>query len=98
MPREYIARLVFDRFVSDVSYGRDGNRNHASMAIVKKNLRVVGGITYRLFNDRKFAEIVFCAITATEQVRVRFFSTPAIELEQLGLRIAFDEPPERLHP
>lgn len=39
------------------------------MAIVKKGLRVVGGITYRIFPGRKFAEIVFCAITSTEQVK-----------------------------
>lgn len=56
MPREYIARLVYDR-------------NHASMAIVKKNMNVVGGITYRAFETQKFAEIVFCAITSTEQVK-----------------------------
>lgn len=57
MPREYIARLVFDR-------------NHYSMAIVKRGLEVVGGITYRPFEARQFAEIVFCAITGTEQVKV----------------------------
>lgn len=58
MPREYIARLVYDR-------------NHYSMAIVKRGLEVVGGITYRPFEGRGFAEIVFCAITGTEQVKVR---------------------------
>ncbi|GAA5872816.1 hypothetical protein JCM16303_006842 [Sporobolomyces ruberrimus] len=56
MPREYIARLVFDRA-------------HYSMAIVKRGLEVVGGITYRPFDGQKFAEIVFCAITGTEQVK-----------------------------
>lgn len=56
MPKEYIARLVYDR-------------NHYSMAIVKRGLEVVGGITYRPFESRKFAEIVFCAITGTEQVK-----------------------------
>lgn len=56
MPREYITRLVMDR-------------NHWSMAIVKRGLQVVGGITYRPFNSRTFAEIVFCAITSTEQVK-----------------------------
>ncbi|KAF9582558.1 histone acetyltransferase [Lunasporangiospora selenospora] len=56
MPREYIARLVYDK-------------NHYSMAIVKAPLIVLGGITYRPFNHRKFAEIVFCAITSTEQVK-----------------------------
>ncbi|KAJ3208682.1 histone acetyltransferase [Entophlyctis luteolus] len=56
MPKEYIARLVYDR-------------NHLSMALVKPPLTVVGGITYRPFLDRHFAEIVFCAISASEQVR-----------------------------
>ncbi|GAA6040622.1 hypothetical protein JCM8097_008073 [Rhodosporidiobolus ruineniae] len=56
MPREYIARLVFDRA-------------HWSLAIVKRGLEVVGGITYRPFEGQKFAEIVFCAITGTEQVK-----------------------------
>lgn len=56
MPREYITRLVLDR-------------NHWSMAIVKRGLQVVGGITYRPFPHRKFAEIVFCAISSSEQVK-----------------------------
>ncbi|CDR37661.1 CYFA0S01e14400g1_1 [Cyberlindnera fabianii] len=56
MPKEYIARLVYDR-------------SHLSMAVVRKPLTVVGGITYRPFNSRGFAEIVFCAISSTEQVR-----------------------------
>ncbi|CDO96129.1 unnamed protein product [Kluyveromyces dobzhanskii CBS 2104] len=56
MPKEYIARLVYDR-------------SHLSMAVVRKPLTVVGGITYRPFNKREFAEIVFCAISSTEQVR-----------------------------
>lgn len=56
MPREYISRLVYDR-------------SHLSMAVVRKPLTVVGGITYRPFDNREFAEIVFCAISSTEQVR-----------------------------
>ncbi|CAN6609351.1 histone acetyltransferase Gcn5p [Trichomonascus vanleenenianus] len=56
MPKEYIARLVYDR-------------SHLSIAVVRKPLTVVGGITYRPFDSRKFAEIVFCAISSTEQVR-----------------------------
>lgn len=56
MPKEYIARLVYDR-------------SHLSMAVIRKPLTVVGGITYRPFNNREFAEIVFCAISSTEQVR-----------------------------
>lgn len=56
MPREYIARLVFDK-------------SHISIAVVRKPLTVVGGITFRPFESREFAEIVFCAISSTEQVR-----------------------------
>ncbi len=56
MPREYIARLVYDK-------------SHISIAIVRKPLTVVGGITFRPFESRKFAEIVFCAISSTEQIR-----------------------------
>lgn len=56
MPKEYIARLVYDR-------------SHLSMAVIRKPLTVVGGITYRPFESREFAEIVFCAISSTEQVR-----------------------------
>lgn len=56
MPREYIARLVYDR-------------THVSIAIIRKPMQVVGGIAYRPFEPRKFAEIVFCAISSNEQVR-----------------------------
>ncbi|KAJ2012296.1 histone acetyltransferase, partial [Coemansia sp. S680] len=56
MPKEYIARLVYDR-------------NHSSLAIVKSNGHVVGGITFRLFEQRQFAEIVFCAVSSSEQVK-----------------------------
>lgn len=56
MPKDYIARLVYDR-------------THVSIAIVKKPLEVLGGITYRPFYDRGFAEIVFCAISSDQQVK-----------------------------
>ncbi|OZJ06190.1 hypothetical protein BZG36_01006 [Bifiguratus adelaidae] len=56
MPREYIARLVYDR-------------NHYSMALIRKPLKVIGGICYRPFNKQEFAEIVFCAIASSEQVK-----------------------------
>ncbi|KAL7421595.1 histone acetyltransferase [Cryptotrichosporon argae] len=54
MPREYITRLVLDK-------------NHISLAIVKRGWKVVGGICYRPFESRGFAEIVFCAIDSSEQ-------------------------------
>ncbi|KAI0194978.1 histone acetyltransferase SAGA/ADA, catalytic subunit PCAF/GCN5 [Astrocystis sublimbata] len=54
MATHYIARLVYDR-------------THMSIAIVKKPLEVIGGIAYRPFRTRKFAEIVFCAVAADQQ-------------------------------
>ena len=56
MPKEYITRLVYDR-------------RHHSLAIVKPDGKVLGGITFRVFEDREFAEIVFCAIASSEQVK-----------------------------
>ncbi|KAI1428451.1 histone acetyltransferase GCN5-like protein [Xylaria sp. FL1777] len=56
MPKEYIARLVYDR-------------THLSIAMVKKPLEIIGGIAYREFRDRKFAEIVFCAVASDQQVK-----------------------------
>lgn len=57
MPREYITRLVFDR-------------NAQAMAIVQRGYKVVGGIAYRPFPKRHFAEIVFFAISGVYQVNV----------------------------
>ncbi|PKY08568.1 Bromodomain-domain-containing protein [Aspergillus campestris IBT 28561] len=56
MPKYYIARLVYDR-------------THQSLAIAKRPLEVIGGISFREFRDRKFAEIVFCAVSSDQQVK-----------------------------
>lgn len=56
MPKDYIARLVYDR-------------THLSIAIIKMPLEVIGGIAYREFRARKFAEIVFCAVSSDQQVK-----------------------------
>jgi histone acetyltransferase len=55
MPKTYITRLVFDR-------------RHRSVVIVRNGNKVIGGITYRPFHERRFAEIAFCAIAQTLQV------------------------------
>ncbi|RWS30538.1 histone acetyltransferase KAT2B-like protein [Leptotrombidium deliense] len=55
MPKEYIARLVFDP-------------KHQTLALVKDN-KVIGGICFRLFPTQGFSEIVFCAVTSNEQVK-----------------------------
>ena len=57
MPREYIARLVFDS-------------NSKCLAICKRGYKVVGGICYRPFPHRGFAEIVFFATASISQEKV----------------------------
>ncbi|TFK23962.1 hypothetical protein FA15DRAFT_593334 [Coprinopsis marcescibilis] len=54
MPREYIARLVYDD-------------NSRCLAIIKKGYKVVGGICFRPFPHRGFAEIVFFATNSADQ-------------------------------
>jgi histone acetyltransferase len=57
MPREYIARLVFDPA-------------HRSIAIVRRGGAVLGGITYRAFPPpASLGEVAFCAVMASEQVK-----------------------------
>ena len=64
MPRAYIARLVFDK-------------RHISLAILNDDPavrdtdeEVIGAICYRPFPDMRFAEIAFCAVNASHQVKV----------------------------
>ena len=63
MPRPYIARLVFDR-------------RHTSLAILSDDPalkdcdeEVIGSICYRAFPEMRFAEIAFCAVNASHQVK-----------------------------
>ena len=65
MPRAYIARLVFDR-------------RHTAIAILNEDPKVkdtdeevIGSICYRAFPEMRFAEIAFCAVNASHQVKVR---------------------------
>jgi histone acetyltransferase len=39
------------------------------MIILKDDSKVIGGICFRVFENEKFAEIAFLAITSNEQVR-----------------------------
>ena len=69
MPKEYIVRLVFDR-------------RHRAIALCRGDL-VIGGICYRPYPEQRFAEIAFCAITATEQVKfspLALYSIPCANL------------------
>lgn len=60
MPRPYIVRLIMDRV-------------HEAMIIIKKQKDqrpvILGGCVFRPFYAQKFAEIVFLAITTSEQVK-----------------------------
>ncbi|CAB9501435.1 Histone acetyltransferase GCN5 [Seminavis robusta] len=63
MPRAYIARLVFDT-------------RHESLAILSDDPTVkdsddeiIGAICFRAFPEMRFAEIAFCAVSASHQVK-----------------------------
>ena len=65
MPRSYIARLVFER-------------RHTSLAILSDDPQhkgtddeIIGAICYRGFREMRFAEIAFCAVNSSHQVKVR---------------------------
>ncbi|KAF1469731.1 Histone acetyltransferase KAT2A, partial [Eudyptula minor novaehollandiae] len=84
MPKEYITRLVFDPCVaqgvqgelarggggSHLTLGLAACRKHKTLALIKDG-RVIGGICFRMFPTQGFTEIVFCAVTSNEQVKVR---------------------------
>ena len=53
-------------------------RKHKSLCLIKEN-RVIGGVCFRMFPTQGFTEIVFCAVTSNEQVKV----------QNLCLQIAF---------
>lgn len=56
MPKEYICKLIFDR-------------KHEAIVIRKKTSKIIGGICFRVYEERKFAEIAFLAISAEEQIK-----------------------------
>lgn len=78
MPKEYITRLVYDRSHESLALIRD-YRPPGPGSIIKEDFEykpipsyqgsVIGGITYRLFPEKEFCEIVFCAISSDEQVK-----------------------------
>ena len=77
MPKEYIVRLVLDRCVAVCvcvwlyrAHVAATPRKHLCLVALRNN-RVVGGICFRPFQSQHFAEIVFLAITSSEQVKVR---------------------------
>jgi ribosomal protein S18 acetylase RimI-like enzyme len=63
MPKEYIARLVFDRRHKSLALlGDDPSKKYTDEEII-------GGICYRAYPEMRFAEIAFCAVSASQQVK-----------------------------
>lgn len=56
MGQEYISRLLFDT-------------RHMTLMLIRDRVDVLGGITFRPFKANNFSEVVFCAVTANEQVK-----------------------------
>lgn len=78
MPKEYITRLIYDRSHKSLLILRRPTEKEVKftgdVSVDKKvrdalNMIVVGGITYKGFLNGGFIEIVFCAISSTEQVK-----------------------------
>eukprot|EP00980_Cylindrotheca_fusiformis_P024951 scaffold12769_cov141-Cylindrotheca_fusiformis.AAC.11 len=63
MPRAYIARLVFDQRHTAIAILSD------DPAVKDTDEEVIGSICYRAFPEMRFAEIAFCAVSATHQVK-----------------------------
>lgn len=63
MPKEYIVRLVLDKYFMIII------RKHRCLVSIIENT-IVGGICFRPFFTQGFAEVVFCAIDAYYQVKV----------------------------
>lgn len=72
MPKEYITRLVYDPLHISVSLAKMSTASSSSSTASGSGqtaMNIVGGITYKPFEEQGFAEIVFCAISSAEQVK-----------------------------
>lgn len=49
------------------------SRRHDNLIVLRGN-KVIGGITYRMFQERNFVEIVFCTVSTDEQIHVPDFA------------------------
>lgn len=68
-------------------------RKHKTLSLIKDG-RVIGGICFRMFPSQGFTEIVFCAVTSNEQVKVGVFFFLFLFL----LLLFPSRPPLLLHP
>lgn len=56
MPRDYLVKMIFDR-------------KHYTYTMLRENGSVVGGLCFRPFVHRGFAEVVFLAVASGDQVK-----------------------------
>jgi histone acetyltransferase len=84
MPREYISRLVFDKYYllrppqnlpagmlcKEFTSFFFLRRNHRSLVCLRDG-KVIGGICFRPFPENGFLEIAFLAVSVDFQIRVR---------------------------
>lgn len=77
MPKEYIVKLVFDRLHTSL-VALKARAARAPVPVLAAHTRrcaapqegaVVGGITFRVFAAQQLAEVAFCAVSGSEQVK-----------------------------
>lgn len=69
MPRNYIVRLTMDRqHEAMIIKKKVSVHSKESGSVIVKN-PIVGGCVFRPFRTQRFAEIVFLAISTSEQVK-----------------------------
>lgn len=66
------------------------DRKHKTLSLVKDG-RVIGGICFRMFPSQGFTEIVFCAVTSNEQVKVGLTCAHRLPVAPRHLRTAYDD-------
>lgn len=69
MPRDYIVRLVFDRRHKSLAILSSQADLEQNPAIEGTDDEIVGAICYRAYHEMKFAEIAFCAVAQSQQVK-----------------------------
>lgn len=77
MPKEYIVRLLFDQ-------------EHKCMVILKNKEEIIGGVCYKLFKSQEFAEIVFLAISNSQQIQgygTRLMNRYKEIMQEIGIKM-----------
>jgi histone acetyltransferase len=69
MPRNYIVRLTMDRQHEAMMIKRKVCKEEITEIGMSNKPIILGGCVFRPFHSQKFAEIVFLAISTSEQVK-----------------------------